>query len=128
MVFLAFDVFFLIFCIAMACIVFFVLFCCFPILATVAYAMSIGEGASESDIRSLPKYMYRQQNAIGTFISDKKQEDKLIAPSGNSFSKSELILRPEDSVSISIPSPLLLETMLYVIYIFSCQTSITSQF
>ncbi|KAL3819658.1 hypothetical protein ACJIZ3_005563 [Penstemon smallii] len=87
-VFLAFDVFFLIFCIAMACVVFFVLFCCFPIVATVAYAMSIQEGASENDIKSLPKYIYRHQNALRSFENDKKQE---------AHSKAEFYLQPEDS-------------------------------
>ncbi|KAK6147810.1 hypothetical protein DH2020_018722 [Rehmannia glutinosa] len=96
-VFLAFDVFFMIFCIAMACIIFFLLFCCFPILATVAYAMTIGDGASENDIRSLPKYIYRQQNTVGIFENVEKQEVNLKALPGNSISTSELVLNPEDS-------------------------------
>ncbi|GFQ02646.1 E3 ubiquitin protein ligase rie1 [Phtheirospermum japonicum] len=96
-VFLAFDVFFMVFCIAMACIIFFLLFCCFPILATVAYAMTIRDGASENDIRSLPKYIYRQKNSVGTFEDDKKHETNLTSMPGNSFSTSELFLNPEDS-------------------------------
>ncbi|KAL0359684.1 UNVERIFIED_CONTAM: E3 ubiquitin protein ligase RIE1 [Sesamum angustifolium] len=95
-VFLAFDVFFMIFCIAMACIIFLLLFCCFPILATVAYAMTIGDGASENDIRSLPKYLYRQQNIVGTSEGDKKQV-KLTALPANSICTAELVLHPEDS-------------------------------
>ncbi|KAL3637085.1 hypothetical protein CASFOL_019384 [Castilleja foliolosa] len=91
-VFLAFDVFFMVFCIAMACIVFFLLFCCFPILATVAYAMTIRDGASENDIRSLPKYIYRQKNSLGSF----EDESNLKSMPGNSFT-SELFLNPEDS-------------------------------
>lgn len=97
--FLAFDVFFMIFCIAIACIVFLLLFCFFPILATVAYAMTIGEGASENDIRSLPKYLYRQQTTIDTFQNEKKQEVNLTALPGNNISMTELVLQPEDSVS-----------------------------
>lgn len=100
MVFLAFDVFFMIFCIAMACIIFLLLFCCFPILATVAYAMTIGDGASENDIRSLPKYLYRPQNTVGAFQNEKKQEIDLTAVEGNNISMQELVLHPEDSVSI----------------------------
>lgn len=100
MVFLAFDVFFMIFCIAMACIIFLLLFCCFPILATVAYAMTIGDGASENDIRSLPKYLYRPQHTVGVFENEKKQEVSLSALEGNSISMAELVLHPEDSVSI----------------------------
>ncbi|KAL2464542.1 zinc finger protein [Forsythia ovata] len=97
-VFLAFDVFFMIFCVAMACIVFFALFCCFPILSTVAYAITIGEGASENDIRALPKYRYRLPNTLGTFQNDKKQEKVSITlQSGNSNPTAELALHPEDS-------------------------------
>ncbi|PIN18866.1 Anaphase-promoting complex (APC), subunit 11 [Handroanthus impetiginosus] len=96
-VFLAFDVFFMIFCIAMACIIFFLLFCCFPILATVAYAMTIGDGASENDIRSLPKYLYRQKSTNETFEDDKKREVDLKSLPGNGISTAELVLHPEDS-------------------------------
>ncbi|CAA3013566.1 E3 ubiquitin- ligase At4g11680-like isoform X1 [Olea europaea subsp. europaea] len=94
-VFLAFDVFFMIFCIAMACIVFFALFCCFPILSTVAYAMTVGEGASENDIRALPKYRYRLPNALG---NDMKQEEvSITSQSDDSNLAAELTLNPEDS-------------------------------
>lgn len=100
MVFLAFDVFFMIFCIAVAFIAFFTLFCCFPILATVAYAMTIGEGASLSDIRTLPKYRYCQPpNAGGSLRDYEKQETNLIAVSESSNIPT-LTLDPEDSVSI----------------------------
>ncbi|XP_042004298.1 E3 ubiquitin-protein ligase At4g11680-like [Salvia splendens] len=96
-VFLAFDVFFMIFCIAMACIIFLLMFCCFPILATVAYAMTIGEGASENDIRSLPKYTYRPQDTVGAFQNKKEREVDLTALEGDSISMAELVLHPEDS-------------------------------
>ncbi|KAG8372212.1 hypothetical protein BUALT_Bualt12G0043000 [Buddleja alternifolia] len=95
-VLLAFDVFFMIFCIAMACVIFLFLFCCFPILATVAYAMTIRNGASEKDISSLPKYLYRQRNSIETFEDDKK-ELNLKAMPRDSISTSELVLHPDDS-------------------------------
>ncbi|CAA3008151.1 E3 ubiquitin protein ligase RIE1-like [Olea europaea var. sylvestris] len=39
---------------------------------TVSYAMIIGEGASENDIKVLPKYRYRLPNTLG---NDKKQEE-----------------------------------------------------
>ncbi|XP_075492043.1 E3 ubiquitin protein ligase RIE1-like [Primulina tabacum] len=93
-VFLAFDVFFLIFCIAVACIVFLVLFCCFPILAAVAYTMTIGDGASENDIRSLPKYLYSHQSH--TFENERKQV-QLTPLSSHSNSMAELVLPLEDS-------------------------------
>lgn len=57
-VFLAFDVFFMILCAVIASVVFFTIFCCLPILATIAYAMKIGGGASDKDLKSLPKYKF----------------------------------------------------------------------
>ncbi|KAL7097617.1 hypothetical protein ACP275_10G155900 [Erythranthe tilingii] len=97
-VFLAFDVFFMIFCIAMACVVFFLLFCCFPILATVAYAMTIKDGASENDIRLLPKYFYRHQNTLPSFHNNNKKEEFISsAVPANSNSTPELVLHPDDS-------------------------------
>nr|GMC88573.1 E3 ubiquitin-protein ligase At4g11680-like isoform X1 [Ipomoea batatas] len=89
-VFLAFDVFFVIFCIAMAFMVFVAVFCCLPILASVAYAMKLGEGASDNDIRTLPKYRYCQSNTMSNFPYDYKALEE-----GESMPK--LSLSPEDS-------------------------------
>ncbi|KAF3441418.1 hypothetical protein FNV43_RR15332 [Rhamnella rubrinervis] len=99
MVFLAFDVFIIIFCIGMACVIFFVL-CCYRSIVAFVYAMIIREGASEDEIRTLPKYRFRQLNPFGTFDYDKKLEivgERLEA--GNSSHINELVLCSEDSVS-----------------------------
>lgn len=97
-VFLAFDVFFMVFCIVMACVVFFALFCCFPVLATIAYAMRIAEGASEHDLRTLPKFKYRWANSLTTSGNSMMQEPvELTMESGRSNSTSELPLHSEDS-------------------------------
>ncbi|KMT14894.1 hypothetical protein BVRB_3g064080 [Beta vulgaris subsp. vulgaris] len=61
-IFLALDVFFMIFCVGMACIICLALFCCIPVVA-IAYAMTIREGASEDEIRQLPKYRFHQSHA-----------------------------------------------------------------
>ena len=100
MVFLAFDVFFMIFCIAMAFIFFVLLACCFPILARVAHAMTVGEGASENDIRTLPKYRYCLPNAAGTINSCRKREEAALLAHLGSGNIPELALSLEDSVSI----------------------------
>jgi hypothetical protein len=55
---------FIMFCIGMAFIVFFALFCIIPIIA-LAYALRIREGASEDDIRSLPMYRFSRSNVMG---------------------------------------------------------------
>lgn len=101
-VFLAFDVFFVIFCIGMAFVVFLALFCCIPILA-IAYAVASTEGASEDIIRSLPKYRYRPASVLSTF-NNLGMEEVLGARSGlgNNGSSGELFLHSEDSVSVHI--------------------------
>ncbi|KAG2685360.1 hypothetical protein I3760_10G121800 [Carya illinoinensis] len=95
-VFLAFDVFFIIFCIGTAFIIFFALCCCIPLVAF-AYAMTIRQGASEDDIRSLPKYRFCQANPLGTFDNDKMKVAGARMESVNSNYTNERPLHPEDS-------------------------------
>uniref|UniRef100_M1CQD7 RING-type E3 ubiquitin transferase n=1 Tax=Solanum tuberosum TaxID=4113 RepID=M1CQD7_SOLTU len=97
-VFLAFDVFFMIFCIAMGFVVFFAFFCFFPFIATVAYAMRLGDGASENDIKTLPKYRYGQLNTSGNLVKMKTGEDHSISQLDSSDSVPELALQPDDSL------------------------------
>ncbi|GAB4851810.1 hypothetical protein Ancab_031209 [Ancistrocladus abbreviatus] len=94
-VFLALDVFFMIFCIGMACLIFLALFCCIPFLA-IAYAVTIREGASEDDIRALPKYTFRQSNSLRLFAWNLKQVDRQ-AELGSRNCVNELSLPPDDS-------------------------------
>lgn len=79
-VFLALDVFFMIFCIGIAFVICLALFCCIPILA-IAYTMTIREGASEDEIKLLPKYRLHQSCALrlpaSTESSDWHSADKL---------------------------------------------------
>lgn len=99
-VFLAFDVFFIIFCIGMVCIVFFALFFFIPVVA-LAYAMRMREGASEADIRSLPMYKFCQSNLL-VMVEDSNMPQVSLARIGASSSNlvRELYLNPDDSVSI----------------------------
>ncbi|KAI4300948.1 hypothetical protein L6164_034273 [Bauhinia variegata] len=103
-VFLAFDVFFIIFCIGMACIIFFALFCFVPIVA-LAYAIKMREGASDEDIRSLPKYRFSQSNLLVRVDEDQKQVVKARIDPGNSNYLSELSLHPDDSECCICLSP-----------------------
>ncbi|XP_021901226.1 E3 ubiquitin-protein ligase At1g12760-like [Carica papaya] len=95
-VFLAFDVFFIIFCIGMACIIFFVLFCCIPIVA-VAYAMATRQGASEDEIRSLSKFRYRESNPLNVPNNHKNQEGFGTSAELEKNDPNELLLHPDDS-------------------------------
>ncbi|KAL8267568.1 hypothetical protein R6Q59_004912 [Mikania micrantha] len=58
-VFLAFDVFFAIFCIVLACLIGIALCCCLPCIIAILYAVAGQEGASEADLSALPKYKFQ---------------------------------------------------------------------
>lgn len=85
----------------MGIVVFFAFFCFFPFIATVAYAMRLGDGASENDIKTLPKYRYGQLNTSGNLVKMKTGEDHSISQLNSSASVPELALKPDDSVSMT---------------------------
>ncbi|KZV19555.1 Zinc finger isoform 2 [Dorcoceras hygrometricum] len=58
-VFLAFDVFFAIFCVVLACLIGIALCCCLPCIIAILYAIAGQEGASEADLRVLSKYRFQ---------------------------------------------------------------------
>lgn len=59
-VFLAFDVFFVVFCVALACIIGIAVCCCLPCIIAILYAVADQDGASDEDIRHLPKFKFRR--------------------------------------------------------------------
>ncbi|KAB2001820.1 hypothetical protein ERO13_D11G021200v2 [Gossypium hirsutum] len=59
-VFLGFDVFFVVFCVALACIIGIAVCCCLPCIIAILYAVADQEGASKEDIDQLPKYKFRK--------------------------------------------------------------------
>jgi integrator complex subunit 11 len=61
-VFLAFDVFFAIFCVVLACLIGIALCCCLPCIIAILYAVAGQEGASEADLSILPKYRFHLSN------------------------------------------------------------------
>ncbi|PIA49566.1 hypothetical protein AQUCO_01300393v1 [Aquilegia coerulea] len=63
-VFLAFDVFFVVFCVALACVIGIAVCCFLPCIIAILYAVAEQEGASKEDIDQLPKYKFRK---IGDF-------------------------------------------------------------
>ena len=78
--FLAFDVFFAIFCIMLACIIGMALCCCLPCIISFLYTVADHKGASDAELNMLPKFRFR--------------------PATRSESTDELALAPEDSVNI----------------------------
>ncbi|KAG9139442.1 hypothetical protein Leryth_027428 [Lithospermum erythrorhizon] len=63
--FLAFDVFFVVICVAVACVIGIAVCCCLPCIIAILYAVADQvEGATKEDIERLPKYKFR---LIGDF-------------------------------------------------------------
>ncbi|PIA53177.1 hypothetical protein AQUCO_00900047v1 [Aquilegia coerulea] len=92
-VFLAFDVFFAIFCVVLACVIAIALCCCLPCIIMMLYAVVAREGASEGDISVLPRYKFRSR------VSDMdwKQDAAVMEMESGDDSISEISLLPEDS-------------------------------
>ncbi|CAO2835056.1 unnamed protein product [Amaranthus hypochondriacus] len=57
--FLAFDVFFVVICVVVACVIGIAVCCCLPCIIAILYAVADQEGASREDIDRLPKYKFR---------------------------------------------------------------------
>ncbi|WCJ33620.1 Zinc finger C3HC4 type (RING finger) family protein [Euphorbia peplus] len=94
-VFLAFDVFFAIFCVVLACLIGVALCCCLPCIIAILYAVAGQEGASEADLSTLPKYRFQ-------VISDEEKPGvgagKMIPiETSSGYLANERILLPEDA-------------------------------
>ncbi|KAK8479873.1 hypothetical protein V6N11_072861 [Hibiscus sabdariffa] len=59
-IFLGFDVFFVVFCVALACIIGIAVCCCLPCIIAILYAVADQEGASKEDIDQLSKFKFRK--------------------------------------------------------------------
>uniref|UniRef100_A0A2P2JZ97 RING-type E3 ubiquitin transferase n=1 Tax=Rhizophora mucronata TaxID=61149 RepID=A0A2P2JZ97_RHIMU len=94
-VFLAFDVFFAIFCVILACLIGIALCCCLPCIIAILYAVSGQEGASEADLSLLPKYRFEvtsngEKHSVGA--------GKMVPIEMSSgYLANERILLPEDA-------------------------------
>ncbi|CAI8589251.1 unnamed protein product [Vicia faba] len=76
-IFLGFDVFFVIFCVALACIIGIAVCCCLPCIIALLYAVADQqEGASKEDIEQLSKFKFRKVE------SNEKQTSNTEGPSG----------------------------------------------
>ncbi|KAJ0094510.1 hypothetical protein Patl1_15549 [Pistacia atlantica] len=102
-VFLAFDVFFAIFCVVLACLIGIALCCCLPCIIAILYAVAGQEGASEADLSILPKYRFQILN------SDEKPgvgAGKMIPlETSSGYLANERILLPEDAECCICLSP-----------------------
>ncbi|KAL8137503.1 hypothetical protein V2J09_003504 [Rumex salicifolius] len=94
-IFLAFDVFFAIFCIILACLIGVALCCCLPCIIAILYSVAGQEGASDADLSVLPKYTFRsslneEKTSIGAGVM-------VPVESSSAFLATERVLLPEDA-------------------------------
>ncbi|KAL2342427.1 hypothetical protein Fmac_003712 [Flemingia macrophylla] len=94
-VFLAFDVFFAIFCVVLACLIGIALCCCLPCIIAILYAVAGQEGASESDLSILPKYKFQLLSNEET--PNEGGGSMIPMETNNGHSANERMLSPEDA-------------------------------
>ncbi|KAL3599035.1 hypothetical protein D5086_006953 [Populus alba] len=71
-VFLGFDVFFVVFCVALACVIGIAVCCCLPCIIAILYAVTDQEGASKEDIDQLAKFKFRRDGDIEKLTGDEQ--------------------------------------------------------
>ncbi|EFJ18697.1 hypothetical protein SELMODRAFT_112292 [Selaginella moellendorffii] len=108
-VFLAFDVFFVVFCVALACVIGIAVCCCLPCIIAILYAVADQEGASEEDINLIPRFKFRRSGSIDTCIIEKADKAPslggIMALVGSSDPSSERGLSSEDAECCICLSP-----------------------
>ncbi|XWS63977.1 hypothetical protein CRYUN_Cryun06bG0147600 [Craigia yunnanensis] len=94
-VFLAFDVFFAIFCVVLACLIGIALCCCLPCIIAILYAVAGQEGASEAELGILPKYRFQ---IINNAVKPSVGAGKMVPiETSSEYLANERILLPEDA-------------------------------
>ncbi|WJZ82271.1 hypothetical protein VitviT2T_002041 [Vitis vinifera] len=69
-IFLGFDVFFVVFCVALACVIGIAVCCCLPCIIAILYAVADQEGASKEDIDQLSRFKFRKVGDIEKIDGD----------------------------------------------------------
>ncbi|KAI5067331.1 hypothetical protein GOP47_0018300 [Adiantum capillus-veneris] len=75
-VFLAFDVLFVVFCVALACVIGIAVCCCLPCIIAILYAVADQEGASDEDISALLKFKFRRTGSFDKTLGDKSSPSR----------------------------------------------------
>ncbi|XP_020226100.1 E3 ubiquitin-protein ligase At1g12760 isoform X1 [Cajanus cajan] len=96
-VFLGFDVFFVVFCIALACIIGIAVCCCLPCIIALLYAVADQEGASKEDIEQLSKFKFQRTESIEKLAGNTQETSGGIMTECNADSPIEHVLSDEDA-------------------------------
>ncbi|XP_022147433.1 E3 ubiquitin-protein ligase At4g11680 isoform X2 [Momordica charantia] len=100
--FLAFDVVFVLICVAIACLVGVAICCCLPCIIAILYAVTDQEGATKEDIERLPKYKYNRTDDFEKVNGDVQESTGGIMTNCDSDAPTERFLRPEDACCICL--------------------------
>ncbi|XP_031405293.1 E3 ubiquitin-protein ligase At4g11680-like isoform X2 [Punica granatum] len=105
-IFLGFDVFFVVFCVALACVIGIAVCCCLPCIIAILYAVTDQEGASKEDIDQLPKFKFRSSGNIEKDSSDlQRSRSGIMIECGNRETPTERYLSHEDAECCICLSP-----------------------
>ncbi|KAG2677365.1 hypothetical protein I3760_12G094900 [Carya illinoinensis] len=98
-IFLGFDVFFVVFCVALACVIGIAVCCCLPCIIALLYAVADQEGATREDIEQLSKYKFRKIGDNEKLAGDVQGlHGGIMTECGtDTDSPSEHVLLPEDA-------------------------------
>lgn len=97
-VFLAFDVLFVVFCVALACVIGIAVCCCLPCIIAILYAVADQEGASEEDISALLKFKFRRTGSFDKSTGEKSSPSRgVMSLIGSSDATKERLLSAENA-------------------------------
>ncbi|XP_009762973.1 E3 ubiquitin-protein ligase At1g63170 [Nicotiana tabacum] len=95
--FLAFDVFFVVICVAVACVIGIAVCCCLPCIIAILYAVADQEGATKEDVERLTKYKFRR---LGNFEKENGEIQESfggVMVECDTDTPTEHVLPPEDA-------------------------------
>ncbi|KAF5729962.1 E3 ubiquitin-protein ligase [Tripterygium wilfordii] len=95
-IFLGLDVFFVVFCVALACFIGIAVCCCLPCIIAILYAVADQEGASKEDIDMLSKYKFRRVGDDEKVTGDGRESIGGIMTECGTDAPFERSLSPED--------------------------------
>ncbi|KAJ8541916.1 hypothetical protein K7X08_016782 [Anisodus acutangulus] len=95
--FLAFDVFFVVICVGVACVIGIAVCCCLPCIIAILYAVADQEGATKEDVERLPKYKFKR---LGNFEKENGEIQEAfggVMVECDTDTPTEHVLPPEDA-------------------------------
>lgn len=95
--FLAFDVFFVVICVAVACLIGIAVCCFLPCIIAILYAVADQEGATKEEIDQLPKYKYIKISGLDRFNGEIKDSHGGIMTKCDTDMAVEHVLSLEDA-------------------------------